>query len=232
MTEFLLTFVAGALGSSHCLGMCGGFALTLGAHASGWQANLARQLIYSTGRVFTYAAFGAAAGYGALRLGKQLPSTVPTQAILALLAGLFLLYEGLRATGILRRRGVTPGAGCLGSKFFGPLLAGRTWSDAFLAGLFTGFLPCGLVYAFLALASASQSTLHGALRMTAFGLGTIPLMVAAGLGGAALGLAARRHLFRLAGWCVTISGAVSVARGISFLLAFNGATDAGCPFCQ
>jgi sulfite exporter TauE/SafE len=232
MTELLLTFVGGALGSSHCLGMCGGFALALGVNAIGWRTNLARQLIYSLGRVFTYSAAGAATGYGGLRLASGLPSTVPTQAVLALIAGVFLLYEGLKATGMLPWRRKHAHAGCVGSRFFGPLLSNHSWSGVFLAGIFTGFLPCGLVYAFLALASTSESVPMGAARMAAFGFGTVPLMVAAGLGGAALSLAARRHVFKLAGWCVTLSGITSLARGISFLIAASGGANVGCPLCH
>lgn len=232
MTELLLTFVGGALGSSHCLGMCGGFALSIGARATGWRNNLLRQLVYSVGRVFTYSAAGAAAGFGALRLGEKLPSTVPTQAILALVSGAFLLYEGLRASGLLPRRSHLPAASCLGPRFFGPLLQGSRWGEVFLAGVFTGFLPCGLVYAFLALAATTRNVFDGAALMAAFGAGTIPLMVIAGIGGAALGVAARRHCFRIAGWCVALTGAVSISRGIGFLVALNGATDAGCPLCH
>jgi sulfite exporter TauE/SafE len=232
MSDLLLIFVAGALGSSHCLGMCGGFALAVGATATGGRANFSRQLVYSAGRVFTYSAAGAMAGFGALRLGDRLPTTVPTQALLALFAGGLLLYEGLRATGILAPHAHARGPACLAPRIFGPLLSGNRLRETFLAGVFTGFLPCGLVYAFLALAAASQSLWEGAARMAAFGMGTAPLMILAGLGGAALGAAARRHWFRLAGWCVTFSGAISIARGIGFLLAIQGAADAGCPLCR
>jgi sulfite exporter TauE/SafE len=232
MTELLLTFVGGALGSSHCLGMCGGFALALGAGSTGWQSNLLRQLVYSLGRVFTYTVAGAVAGYGGMRLSDRMPATVPTQAILALLAGLFLLYEGLRTTGMLPWRKSLSHAGCLGPRFFGPLLSGGTWGGVFLAGVFTGFLPCGLVYAFLALASASQDAIVGASRMAAFGLGTVPLMVAAGVGGASLGIVARKYLFQAAGYCVALSGVISLARGISFLIALGGGSHGGCPLCN
>lgn len=232
MNELFVTFLGGALGSSHCLGMCGGFALAIGTQSSGWRNNLLRQLIYSVGRVFTYSAAGAMAAYGGLHIAKGLPSSVPTQAILALVAGTFLLYEGLRACNWLPWKSSKTSSSCLGPRFFGPLLQGKNYQGAFLAGVFTGFLPCGLVYAFLALAASSPSVPLGAARMFAFGLGTIPLMVIAGIGGAALGLAARKHLFRIAGGCVAITGILSVARGLSFLGVFSGGADASCPFCQ
>src|SRR3546814_14188584 len=52
--EYPLIFLAGIAGSWHCVGMCGGFACTLGYDAHGRPATLARQLVYNLGRVTTY----------------------------------------------------------------------------------------------------------------------------------------------------------------------------------
>ena len=60
MNELPLILLGGVLGSSHCVGMCGGFALSIGATAPNVMQNLTRQLIYSAGRVFTYGFLGAA----------------------------------------------------------------------------------------------------------------------------------------------------------------------------
>ena len=46
MIELPLVFLGGLLGSAHCVGMCGGFALSIGLGARGFAANLGRQLIY------------------------------------------------------------------------------------------------------------------------------------------------------------------------------------------
>ena len=70
MIELPLLFTAGILGSTHCLGMCGPFALAIGSQAPGWKSNLLRQLVYSAGRIFTYASLGAMAGFGGWRLGR------------------------------------------------------------------------------------------------------------------------------------------------------------------
>jgi sulfite exporter TauE/SafE len=37
-----LIFAAGLLGSAHCLGMCGAFALSVGSRSPAWGAGLAR----------------------------------------------------------------------------------------------------------------------------------------------------------------------------------------------
>jgi hypothetical protein len=44
-----------------------------------------------------------------------------------------------------------------------------------------GWLPCGLVYSVLITALASGSPAQGALTMAAFGLGTLPNLLAMGL---------------------------------------------------
>ena len=58
MIELPLVLMSGLLGSAHCLGMCGGFALAIGGGATNVRSNLARQLVYTAGRVFTYMVFG------------------------------------------------------------------------------------------------------------------------------------------------------------------------------
>jgi sulfite exporter TauE/SafE len=44
--------------------------------------------------------------------------------------------------------------------------------------VFNAFLPCHLIYAFAARAASTGSVSEGALTMTAFGLGTVPALVA------------------------------------------------------
>ena len=91
------------------------------------------------------------------------------------------------------------------------------WSNVLLAGVLTGFLPCGLVYGFLGLASSSASIFHGLLTMLAFGAGTAPIMILTGAGGSLLSHSARRHLMRVAAVCVMITGLISLARGVMFV---------------
>ncbi len=229
MTELPLVLIAGVLGSSHCLGMCGPFALALGADARGPASNLGRQLVYSIGRIFTYTTCGAVAGYGGHYLHEHVPALVNVAALLAVVAGALLLYQGLLAARVIRRRVPSNPHSLCSGEFLRTFLQSPGWRNVFLAGLFTGMLPCGLVYGFLALAASSGDFLWGAAIMAVFGVGTVPVMVLAGCGGAMLSLTARKHLFRLAAWCVVLTGVVSIARGMGFLEVFGGS---GCPMCQ
>lgn len=232
MTELLLIFCGGALGSAHCVGMCGSFALAVGAGAPGWAANLNRQLTYSAGRLFTYSAAGAMAGFAGARLAAGLAGWIDAQAVLALVAGVLLMAQGLSAAGVVRFDHWLPQpVVCLAGTFFGPLLRGSGLSTAFLAGMFTGLLPCGLVYAYLALAGSTGELSGGMLRMALFGLGTVPVMVLVGLGASAVGLAWRRRMLRFAAWCVVLTGLISCGRGLYPLVTAAEEPVAACPFC-
>ena len=230
MIEWPLVFGSGLLGSAHCLGMCGPFALALGAAAPSSRANLWRQAWYSAGRIFTYAVLGAAVAFLGHWLTGKLPGWANVPAVLALVAGGFLVVQGLFATGVLPKRGVGGAAACPGAAAFKALLGGRSTIDVFLAGLFTGLLPCGLLYGMLALAGSTGDVPRGLVTMVVFGLGTVPAMVAAGLGGSLLGVAARRRMHQVAAWCLVLTGLVSIARGAG-AVSFTAAPPAGCPFC-
>ena len=232
MIELPLIFISGILGSSHCIGMCGPFALTIGESAPSWQDNLLRQLIYSVGRIFTYTCMGAVAGFGGMRLAAYAPNFINIPAALAIIAGAFLIFQGAQAAGLLRKRSVvgstTP---CLGGTLLGSFLRGQGKLTTFLAGIFTGFLPCGLVYAFLTLAAGTADLVMGAATMVAFGVGTMPVMFATGFSSSLLTIRMRKRLFQLAAWCVILAGVVSIVRGVGFAATTPDPDPTSCPFC-
>lgn len=228
MIEWPLLLIAGLVGSSHCLGMCGPFVLLLGTASRSATNNLGRQFAYSGGRLFTYSVLGALAGWGGEQIQKQLPGYINAPALLAVIAGAYLIYQGLVAAGVLRRRHSTTSCGAAG--MFRTLLTTSSPQDAFLAGLFTGLLPCGLLYGMIALAASTHHPLLGGVSMFVFGIGTLPAMLLAGSVGTLLSLAARRKVFAIAAWCLVLTGAISVVRGTThFELA--GRPAAGCPLC-
>lgn len=233
MIEWPLIFLGGLLGSAHCIGMCGGFAFAIGAGTRhGWH-NLARQLVYSLGRVTTYAAGGAAAGFGGMRLAHAWEGWVNVPAALAVAAGVLLIVQGTLSAGIWRpRHARLQHAACLAGSMFKSMLSAPGWRGVFVAGLFTGFLPCGLVYAYLAMATSAGDLWRGAAVMTLFGLGTWPLMIVSGVGVSLLSHNSRRKLMFVAAWCVMMTGAITLARGCGFLdLPFRSAPTT-CPLCR
>lgn len=231
MIDLVLAFGGGLLGSAHCLGMCGAFVLALGARQRGI-ANLLRQILYGLGRVFTYTFGGLLAGYGAWRLTDVMGSVVNLQAILAIAAGILLMGQGLVSAGVVRLRSRLAGEGpCLGPSLFNSLLTATRLHNVFLGGVVNGFLPCGLVYAYLALAASRGNVWQGGLTMAAFGLGTLPALTLLGWGGQFLQLAARRHVVHVAAWCVVATGILSLGRGVVFLSESLPFAEARCPLC-
>ena len=232
MSELPLIALGGLLGSSHCLGMCGPFAITIGLGTGGWWSGLARQLAYSFGRIFTYSCAGALVGYGGLRLAGRGDSFGYLQAAFCVFAGMLLIVQGLASLHLLPRfvahKG--PNLACGALRNFGGLLRSRRLTHVFLAGLFTGFLPCGLVYAYLALAASTADLFHGLATMAVFGTGTMPAMVLVGAGGQLLSLAVRRRLFQVAAICVILTGVLTIDRGAR---AWSQAASENrtCPYC-
>jgi sulfite exporter TauE/SafE len=231
MSALPLIFLGGFLGSAHCVGMCGAFAIAIGLGSRTWLDGIVRQVTYSLGRVFTYSFFGVAAGWAGLWFSGRMGLVLNTQAVLAILAGTLLLYQGLGALGITPRwipkashRGVT----CVAASQFRAILTSPRKQDVFLAGVLNGFLPCGLVYGYLALAASSADMLAGGLTMAAFGAGTLPALLLTGIGARALPHQARRRVFQMAACCIIVIGAASLYRG-TVLLA--GGPSVSCPAC-
>ena len=235
--ELPLVLVSGVLGSAHCIGMCGAISATMNLGTTNIRSALGRQILWSFGRIFTYAFLGMIAGFAGLRftesefLSSQ-TSVVSIQAAFAIVAGLLLITQGMLAAGWLSRK-IKAGSTCLAATVFGKFLQGGSRTGVFIAGILTGFLPCGLVYSFLALAAASTSIWKGPLLMAVFGFGTIPVMLITGAGLTFASLTLRRRLMKMAAICVLITGTLTVGRGIVF--AANASAERPeetCPFCE
>ena len=155
----------GLVGSPHCIGMCGPFAVACGGRAD-------NTLAWQGGKLITYATLGAFAG----GMGGVIGGPVwVSQAVSGLLVVWFsAALAGLAPEPVLR----VPGLARLMARASGN--PGVTSSA--LLGLANGLLPCGLVYAALGLTVAGGDAAIGAMAMVAFGLGTAPLVTTFALG--------------------------------------------------
>lgn len=183
--SFIAALLVGLLGSSHCLGMCGGIvnALNLGSPADpGTSRHTAfrHQLGYNAGRIFSYVLVGLLAG----SVGAGISQTGINPGIGKFIAALFMIALGLYLANWWRGLVVFERAGArlwrhiepIGRRLF-PI---RNSGQAFLLGMVWGWLPCGLVYAVVAWSLTTTDAVHGALLMLGFGLGTLPAMLLAG----------------------------------------------------
>ena len=194
---YLALFLVGLLGGTHCVGMCGGI---VGALSMGAPARWSMLLAYNAGRILSYSAAGAIAGaLGAASLGLE--GQMSIRLILYFLANLMLVALGLYLLGVTRALAFTERAGQSLWRLVQPLtrrfLPARSMAQAFPLGLLWGWLPCGLVYSALATSLTAGSAGSGALAMLAFGLGTLPNLLLAGIVLARLNEFVRRPVVRI-----------------------------------
>jgi hypothetical protein len=212
-------FLVGFLGSTHCIGMCGGIvgALTLGAKrdpvAGAW-SQLSYLVAYNVGRIATYAAIGAALGFIGAQVFQATPSA-GAQLIARWISGGFMVALGLYLsgwwTGIAALERLGGGIWRRIEPFGRRLLPVNHPGKAFLIGLIWGWLPCGMVYAAAAWSLSAGSGANGAVLMAAFGLGTMPMLFVLGATARWLGAAVRRPAVRrTAGVLVLLLGAYTL----------------------
>ena len=204
--------ILGLAGSLHCIGMCGPIALALPvARMQIWQRTLAI-VLYNIGRSITYAVMGLA--FGAVGHGIAMGGF---QQYAAIGAGVFMILWGLKyylKIPFLERVG-NPSAPGIVQRNLGRLLSQPSLSNLFLLGMLNGLLPCGLVYFALAGAIALGNTLHAGVFMLAFGLGTLPVMMAVSMVGSQIGQRARVIFSRLVPILLIVMGSLVLMRGMS-----------------
>ncbi len=232
MSQYGLIFLAGIAASWHCVGMCGGFACAMSG-CRGRQDAAIRQLLYNAGRATTYCFLGAVAGAVTAGICTATPGALPigsAQRILAIVSGVLILLIGAQFFGLFRHLRRVPMIG-FGGEALASALRGLVRSPSPAAplafGVINGFLPCPLVYGFLAQAAASGNAVPGMAIMAAFALGTFPAMlimggmsgwlrerISAGPTAAAQSIALRQKLGLVAGAFFVLFGLITLARGI------------------
>jgi sulfite exporter TauE/SafE len=210
----LAVFIAGIVGSPHCLSMCGPLVVNFARSKT-------RLLAYQFGRMLAYTSAGAAVGsLGQAVLGEKRPLWLSSASMI--LIAMTLLFTGYRN---FRRRPLhfqMP-------KVF-ELLLTRVWNTlrlsslpdtvtAGVAGVLTVFLPCGHLYSFLIGAVATGRASSGALFMFAFWLGSTPLLSFGSLWLQRFLLSRRADGQRIAGVVLISAGLLSL---LSFAWHANG----------
>ena len=187
MIELPLVFLGGLLGSAHCVGMCGGFAVSIGIGSRGVRLeHLPATDLYGRAHLYLFVLRSRRRLWRVVDRRQSKPLDQYTSHACRI-GGSIADRPGLLALGVVPRRYWPKLAGggsvCLAGTFVGPFLASPSLSHVLVAGVLTGFLPCGLVYGYLALASSSASIWTGLLTMSIFGAGTGPLMILVRTGG-------------------------------------------------
>ncbi len=222
-SQYLVAFITGLLGGVHCFGMCGGIVGVLTLNTSNNNNKQSAQLSiifgYNIGRIAGYTVAGAIVGF----LGSTLVDLTGIQfakQLLSIIASIFMIALGLYLAGIWTGISKLEYVGSHLWKRIQPytkqFMPVRSLKQAIPLGFLWGWLPCGLVYTALIWTVSAGSAIEGALIMLAFGLGTLPVLLAMGVVAARLAKWVRNPSIRL------VSGLLVVVLGLlTFYRAFS-----------
>ncbi|HEV7331276.1 MAG TPA: sulfite exporter TauE/SafE family protein [Flavisolibacter sp.] len=206
-------FVMGAVGSLHCIGMCGplAMALPLGDRHTG--SRLYGGALYNLGRVLTYTWLGLVLGLaGGFLMTPDIQSTVSIVFGAAILLYLVLPASFKRS---LTKKTQAQGFFMALRNQLGKLLSTPTNSSLFGIGMLNGLLPCGMIYLALTSSFLTGSVLNGGMFMAAFGLGTFPAMLSAVFFGSFLSQQVRIRLRKSIPVFLACMAALLVLRGLN-----------------
>ncbi|MDQ7066249.1 MAG: sulfite exporter TauE/SafE family protein [candidate division KSB1 bacterium] len=221
--EFIPIFLFGLVSSLHCLGMCGPIVVAYSGHlAAGHQRGLfsaatMAHLLYNLGRITTYALVGALmGGLGkALNMGLRL---VGIQNAVTLIGGIVLLSLGVMHLGLLPRISVLSENVLFKIQrlrgLLQRLMAPDNLAGKYVLGVFLGFIPCMLTYAMFIRAMATESPAQGFWVLLVFGLGTVPMLFAVGMGSSLMTQRMKRWGNRVAAVSILILGLLLVFRAV------------------
>ncbi len=213
--DYTLAFIAGFLGSGHCLGMCGalvsGYFMNTGKTKSIWP-----YIAYQFTRISVYGLIGiSAAMLGVVLVDSGIFGEI--QSILQMFIGMVVI---VLAFGIL---GWTPWQatirlipmqalrkGYASSRQMGPVLG------AILSGFLNGLMPCPLTFAMAVKATSAHTLLEGGALMLVFGAGTLPMMLFISLAFGKISAKLRGFMYKAAALIMIGMGINTIHKGFSF----------------
>jgi len=181
-------FLLGLFSTIHCVGMCGGIigalSLSLPVEIRNKKARMLMFITtYNIGRILSYSFAGLVAG--AIGTGVLASAGFDQgHAVLRAIGVAMMIAIGLYLAGWLPQLAIVEKIGVPVWKKLEPvgrkLLPVASLPKALAYGLIWGWLPCGLVYFVLLWALTAGNAAQGALTMLAFGIGTLPTLLATG----------------------------------------------------
>lgn len=136
-------------------------------------------VMYNLGRVSAYVFLGMFFG----SLGSVFFFSSQSSGYFYFVIGLVMVLMGLSMWGKLKFLTSLESSIAFNStvkKLFSRLIHSKSFWSFYGLGVLNGFLPCGLVYFFLASATATGSWFWGGVTMAIFGLSTMPSLIGIG----------------------------------------------------
>lgn len=208
VTSFIIGLVASV---SSCLAVVGGLVLSLSATVSQDKiSDVKPMMLFHGGRLISFAALGGVLG----AIGSAIGISFTLTATLGILASVVMVVLGLNLVGVFEKNVIA-----LPSNVFSFFRRVEHKTIApFIVGVGTFFLPCGFTQAMQVAALSSGSFVSGLLIMTAFALGTLPMLALLSFGSASFAQSKHAPLFfKSAGVVVIGLGAFALLAGLAGL---------------
>lgn len=208
ITSLVIGLVASV---SSCLAVVGGLVLSLSATVSQDKvSDVKPMMLFHGGRLISFAILGGLLG----ALGGAIGISFTATAILGIIASVVMIVLGLNLVGVFEKNMIS-----LPSSVFSFFRKVEHKTIApFLVGVGTFFLPCGFTQAMQVAALSSGSFLSGLTIMTAFALGTLPMLALLSFGSASFAQSKHAPLFlKSAGVVVIGLGAFALLAGLAGL---------------
>ncbi|MGR5131792.1 sulfite exporter TauE/SafE family protein [Vibrio alfacsensis] len=222
--DFIGAFMIGLVGAGHCMGMCGGIASLLSMGTSNHTPSSLIPLFYNVGRLLSYAVIGTLVG-GMVSGLSELSGLTQSLAWLRFIAAMFMILVALYIAKWWQGLLLIEKVGQYIWKYISPagkkLLPLKRPIHALPFGFIWGWLPCGLVYSALTWSAVSGGAMNGGLIMLAFGLGTLPSMLAVGYGATQFKKLQKSLIFRNISALILITYGLYTAFGAMGMLGFS-----------
>lgn len=208
VTSFIIGLIASV---SSCLAVVGGLVFSLSATVSQDKiSDIKPMMLFHGGRLISFAVLGGVLG----ALGSAIGISFTLTAILGIIASVVMIVLGLNLVGVFEKSMIA-----LPSNVFNFFRKVEHKTIApFLVGVGTFFLPCGFTQAMQVAALSSGSFFSGLLIMTAFALGTLPMLALLSFGSASFAQSKYAPLFfKSAGVVVIGLGAFALLAGLAGL---------------
>lgn len=178
-----------------------------------------KQIAYHAGRVFIYTLWGFLSGVFSkilLQYGEnstiQNAITITAGSIMVIIAlqNLHILPKSVIFNRILQNAFLT--------KIFRIFIQDKTYLSGFYLGLLTGFLPCALLWGFVAYSASKNDVMQSVLVMFVFVVSTILPLLLLGFLTTKLKLNTRTKLHYLSAFILWILGIITILRGIPWVM--------------
>ena len=213
METFILAgFIIGLTSNFHCIGMCGPIAMAIPVNRKNNLTIFMGAFQYNLGRIVTYALLGSVVGIIGLSI-----QTLGILQWVSIITGIGLIIFAWKKQLFSIFPMAIPRIGIQSTlnKGLGKIIHSSSPFKLLFLGFLNGLLPCGMVFVALSNAILTGDIFSSTLAMIAFGIGTLPAMMAVVFMMNKLSTTIRQKMNKVVPYLLTIVALLIILRGMN-----------------